>query len=236
MRFTILKDKKISTEEINELERQFTDFIYENTGLTPTFFIHEQDYTRVPTELDGDGDTKPTKAYFTALTNQVHASYGTYGTDSVVMLVHRDNWIFDGIWGTNFSNVYHQYHVHLCRFDSKNVANSLGTLYHEWMHSVDVLIKTHTGFDINTLFNKTACWVSWDQTLVHANRFTGCKETPFKYIRWKENVSALQAIAPHLQKAYKARKEMYLEPYKKTQLKVISIIRAWLNRKNGVKK
>jgi len=231
MRFLILKDKKITTEELNELERQFTDLVYEHTGITPTFFIQEEDYGRVPVEPDGDGDLKPTKAYTTALMNVVHSKYGTWGTDSVVMLVHQDNWKFTGIWGTNWSNIYHTYHVHLVRFDKKNIANTLGTLFHEWMHSLDALIKTHTGFDINTLFNQTKCWADWDSTMVHGNRFVDCKGTPYKYIKWKDNTEALVMIAPYLKQAYSRRKEMYLEPYRLVQLRVIDWLRSFLNKK-----
>lgn len=233
MRFLILKDKKITTEAWNELELQFTDLVFENTGLTPTYFIEEQEYTNVPTVADSDGDLKPTEAYMKALMKKVHDKYGDYGVDSVVMLVHRDNWIFTGIWGSNFSNQYYKYHVHLCRFDHKNVANSLGTLYHEWMHSLDVLIKTHTGVDINSYFKTTSCYVDWDATTVHGNRFKGCANTPYKYIRWKDNLDALRMIAPDLKKAYEVRKELYLTPLKTVQLRVISFLRGLINKKNG---
>lgn len=234
MRFCILKDTKITAKEMNTLETQFTDFIYANTGIMPEFYIEEQDYSYVPTVPDNDGDLKPTTDYFKALTKRVHDKYGDYGVDSVVMLVHRDNWVFTGIWGSNFSNVYYKYHVHLCRFDHKNVANSLGTLYHEWMHSLDALIKTHTGVDINTYFKNSKCFVSWDETSVHGNKYKGCKETPYSYIKWKDNTDALAMIAPDLRAAYKVRKELWLEPYKHVQLQFISWLRGILNKKNGV--
>jgi len=230
MRFLILKDKKITAEKVGELQRQFSDLIQEHTGLTVTFYVQEHDYTYVPTEPDGDGDLKPTVEYMKPLMAGVHKTYGTYGVDSVVLLVHQDNWVFDGIWGNNSSGVYYQYHVHLCRFDKKNIANSLGTLYHEWMHSLDVLVKTHTGIDINSYFKDTPCWVSWDSTLVHGNKFGGCL-SPYKYIKWKDNVSVLKTIAPNLKQAYKVRKELYLEPYKNVQLQVISWLRSFINKK-----
>lgn len=150
MRVLIIKDKKISEEHLHEVQRQFTDLVYKNAGLDPRYFTMTEDFSNVPTEPDGDGDLKPTKKYMTALMERVHDIYGTYGVDSVVMFVHRDNWVYEGIWGTNWSNLYYQYHVHLVRHDHRNLANSLGTLYHEWMHSLDALILTHTGVDINT--------------------------------------------------------------------------------------
>ena len=106
MRFLILKDTKITDAKLDELRKEFTDLVKGATGLSPVFFVDERDYTQVPTEMDGDGDLKPTKAYLTALTADVYKKYGTYGVDSVVMLVHQDNWVFDGIWGSNFSNIY----------------------------------------------------------------------------------------------------------------------------------
>lgn len=236
MRFVILKDPKITDTELEKLTTEFSTLVKQYTGLTPTFFIEHEDYTDVPTFIDTDGDVMPTNAYFKTLTDRVYAKYGTFGTDSVVMLVHRDNWVFKGIWGTNKSNVYHQYHLHLCRFDNKNMANSLGTLYHEWMHSLDALIKTHTGTDINQYFTSTKCFKDWDSTICHGNKFHTCKETPFSYIRWKENTDALAMIAPDLKKAYAIRKEMWLQPYKTVQLQVISWLRSLLNQKTINKK
>lgn len=234
MRALFLCDQKITDKELKTLTDEFAALVKTNTGITPMIFVQREDYTSVPTELDNDGDKKPTKAYFKGLTDTVYSKYGTYGVDSVIMLVHRENWVFDGIWGSNFSNLYRQYHVHLVRFDNKNAANSLGTLYHEWMHSLDALIKTHTGVDINKYFNTTKCYVSYDDTCVHGNRFIGCKETPYTYIRYKENTDVLAMIAPDLKRAYQARKELYYEPYKKTMVWAITQLRALLNVKNGV--
>ena len=236
MRLVILKDHKITDKEWSTLAKQFTDLVKQYTGITPTFFVESTDYTNVPTTVDNDGDIVPTNEYFKKVTDKVYTTYGTWGTDSVVMLVHSDNWVFKGIWGTNKSNIYHQYHVHLCRYDSKNTANSLGTLYHEWMHSLDALIKTHTGTDINQYFTSTKCFKDWDSTICHGNKFHTCKETPFSYIRWKENTDALAMIAPDLRAAYKVRKEMWLEPYKTVQLQVISWLRSLLNQKTINKK
>lgn len=229
MRFLILKDTLITTDDLHRLENEFVDFINEHTGLIPVFYVQEQDYSSVPTEEDQDGDLKPTKAYTTKLMNDVYAKYGNYGIDSVVMLVHRNNWVFDGIWGTNWSNLYHQYHVHLCRFDHKSLPNSLGTLYHEWMHSLDVLIKVHTGYDLTELFK-----VPYDKFIVHGGRPDKENTTQWKYIKWKDNTNALVAMAPYLKQAYQARKELYLAPYRAILLKVATTLRAILNRKNGV--
>jgi len=226
MRFLILKDTKISYEQLAKLELEFNAFIFKHTGLTPVFYVQEEDFSRVPTEADSDGDLKPTKAYVTALTNKVHVNYGNWGTDSVVMLVHRDNWIFKGIWGTNWSNIYRTYHVHLVRFDNLNVNNSLGTLYHEWMHSLDALVLTHAGFDVTKLFG-----MPYDKFIVHGGRPEKENTTEWKYIKWKDNSKAMELMAPYLKTAYARRKEMYLEPYRKVQLQVIDWLRGLLNKK-----
>jgi len=237
MRIVALADNLITDKELKTAQKEYAVWIESNTGEDVTWYTHRVDYSNVPTESDSDGDLKPSKSYTTNLMQkEVYDRYGTYGSDSIVLWVHRDNWIFKGIWGTNWSNIYRQYHVHLCRFDNVNAANTLGTLNHEVGHSFDALIKTHTGFDINVLFKDTKCYVDYDSTVIHGNRFHPCKETPFKYIRWKENADSLQKIAPHLRKAYAVRKELYLEPYKQVQLKVISWLRSLLNSKNGVPK
>ena len=230
----LLVDQKISDVQLKTLTTEFANLVKQYTDTTPMFFVQREDYTSVPTEADSDGDLKPTKKYLTALTDTVHSKYGTYGVDSVVMLVHRDNWVFDGVWGSNFSNTYRQYHVHLCRFDNRNEANSLGTLYHEWMHSLDALISTHTGVEIDNYFTNSKCFADWDATVVHGNKYRDCKDTPYTYIRWKDNTDALAMIAPDLRAAYQARKELYNEPYKKVMVWAITQLRALLNVKNGV--
>lgn len=231
MRFVVLLDQKIQVEDWHELERQFNDFVFEHTGLVPTFFIEKQDYTNVTTFIDHEGDTMPTHSYLKSVTDKVYAKYGTYGTDHIVMLVHLDNWIFKGIWGTNKSNIYHQYHVHLCRYDTKNINNSFGTLYHEWMHSLDALIATHTGFDVTPLFG-----VPYDKFICHGGRPDKEKTTKWRYIRHKENADALPLLAPHLARAYAKRRELYYQPYITVMKRTVDWLRAILNQKTITKK
>lgn len=174
------------------------------------------------------------------MADDVYKRYNEFGTDHIIMLVHSDNWIFKGIWGSNWSNIFHSYHFGLCRWDKKNMANSFGTLYHEVMHSLDALIKTTTGIEIDHLFNQTRCFFDWDATVVHGNRFRDCKETPYKYIRWKDNIDALAMIAPHLRNSYRKRQElhdkhigMYNTVISLAQ-KVIILFKASVNKKDGV--
>ncbi len=235
MKMLFLADVKITDAELSALQKEFTALVKQYTDIMPTYFIERKVFTNVPTEADSDSDLKPANYWMKGLTDMVYREYGTYGVDSVVVLVHRDNWVFDGIWGTNWSNKYHQYHVHLCRFDNKNVANSLGTLYHEWMHSLDVLIKVHTGVNVNDYFDEIKCFAGWDVSCVHGNKTIACKDTPYKYIRWKENTDALAMIAPDLRTAYQNRRTMDTQ---KTIIglleKVVVLYRALLNKKDGV--
>lgn len=235
MRLVIKADFKITDEQLTELERQFTDLYYEHAGITPRFFIERHDYSSVPTELDGDGDKKPTKAYITAITNDIYKRYNEFGTDHVILLVHQDNWIFDGIWGTNWSNVYHSYHVELCRFDKKNMANSLGTIYHEVMHSHDALIKTTIGVNVTKEMG-----FDWDRFAVHGGRPDKEFTTEWKYIRYKENTAALNRISKWLRESYQKRLDLHNKHIgmMKTVIalaqQVIILTRALINKKNGV--
>jgi hypothetical protein len=229
MRFLILKDKKISEEQLDELERQFTDLVYEATGLSPVFFVEERDYSHVPTESDSDGDLKPTRVYTTKMIDGVHKVYGDYGVDHVILLIHQDNWIFTGIWGVSYSYLFKKYHVEICRFDKKNMANSLGTLYHEVMHTFDALLKVEIGFDVNTL-NLAP---SYDKFVVHGGRPDQEGKMKWRYIRHKENTEALTIMAPHIKLAYQARKDKYNEPLRNVQKWVISFLRGYLNQKKG---
>ncbi len=72
MRFLILRDKQITTKQLDELQKQFYDLVNEHAGLSPVFYVEERDFSNIPTEADGDGDLKPTKAYMTALMAEVY--------------------------------------------------------------------------------------------------------------------------------------------------------------------
>lgn len=232
MRIAILKDVAINDKQFNGLTTEYAAFIEQHTGIRPTFFVHPFEYKAIPLIVDADGDHMPTMAWRSATVKTIFDKYNLYGVDHVVLLVHRDNWVFSGIWGTNWSNIYHGYQVHLCRFDHKNTANSFGTLYHEMMHSFDALIKVHTGVDIHQYFPQ------WDKFCVHGGRPDKEGTTQWKYIRWKENTEALAGIAPFLRQAYAKRLELF-NTQTGLMRQVISLatqLKALLNRKNGVPK
>jgi hypothetical protein len=105
----------------------------------------------------------------------------------------------NGIWGTNYSNIYHGYQVHYARYDRDNMANALGTLYHETMHSFDTVILTELGVNIAQMIGVS----NWDKDIIHG------KHPSYSYIRYKENLDALTYIAPYLKKAYAQRKARF---------------------------
>ena len=233
MRLLILKDQDITTEELDELQRQFTDLMYEHTSITPTYYVEEKDFSAVPLETDADGDTKPSYAYRKSLTDDIYKRYKEFGVDHIIMLVHRDNWTFKGIWGVNWSNLFHSYHFSLCRFDSKNVANSLGTVYHEVHHSFDALIATTLNININPILKVS----NYDAEITHG------KGQGWEYIRYKENTKSLETMSGYLRASYDKRQELHDEQVKGLQRSVISLLqqfillyRAVYNQKDGYPK
>jgi len=237
MRAVIKQDFKITTEESEELQRRLTDLYYENAGITPEFYIEQTDFSSYPTYIDSDGDIRPTNSYLKGITDEVHSRYGEFGTDHIVVLVHEDNWKSDtdttkGIWGTSYSNLWgRSYHLQYVRFDRDNEANQLGTLYHEIMHSHDALIKTTIGVDIDKI---TAFAPDWDRQVVHGGGVN------YSYMRYMDNLDALQYIAPYLRESYAKRKSLHVEE-NKTLYAIIALIQKFLikykavyNRKDGV--
>lgn len=231
MRAVILKDRDIPQDQLDQVLTDFTDFINEHTELTPRFFIEETNYNFYATYIDSDGDIRPTHTYLKAKTDEVFNKYGRYGTDHVFLLIHEDNWLSDtettkGIWGTNYSNIYHGYQVHYCRWDRDNIANSFGTMYHEMHHSFDALIGGMLDQDVNKLINVS----NWDRDITH-----GGKNPPWQYIRYRENTEALKFIAPLLKDAYQKRRDLYYLPVTLLD-RAIVLLQQLLYRKNGVKK
>ena len=251
MRLTILKDKKITDDQLDRLRSDFMSMF----PIRPTFFEHERDFSYYPTYPDSDGDLRPTNQFLVDETDFVHSKYGLWGTDHVFIFIHEDNWrssgknsltprikeellkehgyIKDkGIWGTNYSNIYHGYQVHYCRYDKDNPANALGTFYHEVMHSFDALIKTETGTNIAPLIPVA----DWDRSVVHG------QDSRYEYIRYKENIEVVDYIKPYLLKSYANRKARFDEQVglmtNVVQLlqTLVVLLRQQLNRKNGVNK
>ena len=230
MRSVVIIDLKIDKDEALALLDDFSEFFEKHTGIKHEFWVERRDFSIVPTMVESDGDLKPTPKYRTDLNNDVHSRYGDYGTDNVIMWVHEDNFLYKGIWGQNWSGIYHKHSFQLCRWDKDNDANTFGTLYHELMHSFDWVIKEETGFEIDTLFAKDKCFADWDSSWVHGNRHTDCKGD-FKYIgraTGRENAEALERIAIHLKDAFTIRKSKHFAPVRAAQWKLINALSTFL--------
>ena len=227
MRTLVKLDLKIDKDEALALLDDYADFIKEHTGIECEFYVERKDFSQVPTSPDSDGDLKPTSAYLKALEKEVHTRYRDYGVDNIVMWVHEENFLFSGIWGSNFSYFYHKYSTQLCRWDKDNSDNTFGTLYHEQMHSFDRLVLEELQIDVNKLFG-----YDWDAGAVHGagkwdyiGRRTG-----------RENTKALQQIAPYVLSALKKRKEKHDKDVGLLRqiVTILSTVVALLLKKNSV--
>ena len=201
MRTVVLKDHLIDKDECLALLDEYSKFIEKHTGIKCEWYVEGYDFSRVPTVPDSDGDLKPTREYRKSLETDVHNRYGDYGVDNIVMWVHEKNFVFKGVWGTNWSYNFYKYSFQLCRWDKDNPANSFGTLYHEQAHSFDAVCMKEIGFDVRN----TLGVLDYDRDVVHG------KSESWDYIRYQENTLALNLIAPYLTKAYQSRKDKHLK-------------------------
>lgn len=229
MRILIKKDKRISSGELALLTGNYTRFIEKHTGIKPVFYVEEQSYEKTP--KDGD---RIEKSFLKEMTDDIYERYNEFGVDHVIVLVHYDNWVFPGIWGTNWSNVFHSYHVSLCRWDQKQ-ANSFGTLYHEMLHSFDALIYTMIGVDVSKEMG-----IDWDKFIVHGGRPDKEGTTRWEWVNYKQNTEALEYVAPWLRDSYEKRRSLHEEHislYKKLisiAQKLIVLLRKQQAIKDGV--
>lgn len=227
MRLVLLRDSKIKDTELKTLTDSFTEIYKTNTGIVPEFFIETTDFTTYPFYLDEDGDGRLAESYVKEKVGGIYKRYGDVGTDHVVFLIHRDNWKLTGLWGSNFSGKYYNYQVQVCRFDHRNSANALGTLYHEVHHSHDAFVYMMLGVNLEDYIKVK----DWDN-------ITHGLEKPWDYIRWKENQEALKIVAPVLKKAYAKRKELYntnvslMQQVINLAQQVIVLQRALINKKS----
>lgn len=219
MKFLILNDQEIKRAQSERVDQEFTDLLQTHAGFTPLYIYENYDFSSYEKELGTDGDEHLTDRYLRNVLKPIYTKYKE-SIDHVILQVHQDNWHLTGIWGTNYSNVYHGYQVHVCRFDTGNVANSLGTRYHEFMHSPDAIIKTYLGIDIAKLIGVP----SWDKFCVHGGRPDMVGKYPYQYIRYKENTDALAFSAVYLRQAYKKRHDLYDIQRITMQTKLIGIL------------
>ena len=240
MRNIILLDTKIPDEQFASWRKEDIEFWNKYLGVTPTYVVLRQDYTEYPTFVDSDGDIRPTNGYLQSLNDFVTSMCGEFGMDFILVVIHKDNWRSDppgagGIWGTNYSYHFGKQTLQYCRWDSKNTANSFGTLYHERHHSLDAIIKQELGVVVEPLLGVPVG--KYDAGITHG------KIEPWKYIRTKENTDSLVKMKPLLLKAFAKRRERQQLENSNEQNVVSRVInylsyiyRMKLNEKVGVKK
>jgi len=240
-------DNDISDEQVREWKLEFKSFIKEHLEITPTFHIERWDFDTYPTFRDSDNDLRPTASYLKSLSNHVEETYGDSAFDHVFIFIAEKNWRSGGdlyrkllgdpnakgIWGTNYSMVYGNLHLHYCRWDERNMANTFGTAYHEWTHSLDSLVKVETGVNVAPLIKVD----SYDRDMTHG------AAPHFDYIQYKENTNALKLLQIYIREAYDKRRQVHLKRLKnerdgllRTYLGLLRRkLRILLNKKNGVR-
>ena len=230
MRSVAIIDLKIDKDEALALLDEYSEYIEKHTGMEHEFWVERRDFSQVPTTIDSDGDVKPSIAYREKLFKDVHSRYGDDGTDNVIMWVHDDNFIYKGIWGTNWSYWYGTYSIHLCLWQKSKV-NTFNTLFHEQAHSWDRLILEEIGIDIEPLAEGQLGLTDfdYDRDFVHGNssRFPYIGKKGFTREN-KDTVSMLKFLAPYLRRAYAVRKERHFAPVKEAQWTLIRALSKWL--------
>lgn len=240
MRNVILLDNKVTDKQFQDWKKEDAVFWNTHIGVTPSYGVMRYDFSTYPTFIDSDGDIRPTDKYLQSLNDLVTGIHGEFGVDFILVAIHKDNWRSDpsgpgGIWGTNYSYHFGKQTLQYCRWDSKNQANTFGTLYHERHHSLDALIKQELGVVVEPLLGVPTG--KYDSCITHG------KCEPWKYIRHNENTESLRKMKPLLQKSFAKRRERQRLIDSKEQnviSRVMSLVayllRMKLNEKNGVKK
>lgn len=195
MRLLILKDKLIPDGKLKKVEEELAYFYRHYAGDNLTFKQEERDFTNLPVQDYGGGDLGISKKFINEQAKDIKQRYADE-IDLVMFLVYEDNWkpIADTrIWGWNISYPVYGYEIEQCRWDKKNEANTFGTMYHEIAHSHDTFIYRNAGKRIDKILGLSR-W-GWDEGVVHG------KNEKYKYIRYKENTDALEAIGGYLKEA-----------------------------------
>lgn len=233
MRHVILLDNKITDRSYEKWKAEDTAFWKEHLGVTPQYWVIRQDYSEYPTYIDEDWDARPTPQYLQSLNDMVTSKYGDFGTDFIMVMVHRDNWRSPSIWGTNYSYRFGKQCLEYCRWDSRNSANTFGTAYHERHHSFDAICKQEVGVDVKPLVGVT----DWDRCITH-----GKCEDEWGYIRWKENTKSVTKIAEPLRAAFAKRQERHDESVGKQKTligllqKLVYLLKMQVNQKEVIPK
>jgi hypothetical protein len=207
-------------EELSEAVRQLKE-MYAKVGIE--IAVSEEEYywgdpKEAPRkelwEVYYDGYWGMKQSFLSSLVREIETRYGKK-FDHIVIAMDARNWYGDvpdnKVWGWNISAGILGYDVQQCRVDTVSrrketrIANTLGTIYHELMHShVHYPYRVFTGAKIErNLKSRGYTTTDWTEQVVHG---TGPE---WEYIRHKENQDALKAIAPVLKACYEVRKRQH---------------------------
>lgn len=203
MKILLLLDNKIEEKQVNEVIAELVELYEKNCDVTLTFLKERRDFSDVPKEWYDSDSEGIKKSYIEEETKKLYGKYQE-AIDSVVFFVHKDHWNLTGVWGWNLSKVFNGYSVQQCRFDNRNLVNSIGTLYHELHHDHDTFIYTYTGKRVEDVVKV----VDWDDDVTHGGRYSGTTYG-WKYIRNDENQESLKLIAPLLRAAIAKRRTIW---------------------------
>jgi hypothetical protein len=196
---------KIREDQLAQVKKEVSAIYKKNTDVTVKFHEEWKDFTTYPKEVYWGGYEGLQRSYIQQATKEINSRWHEE-IDNVVFFIHRDNWNLNGVWGWNHSAQFNGYGVQQCRFDNRNIVNSIGTLYHEMMHDHDTFVYTYTGKHIAPLINVA----SWDNFAVHGGRDTGEEgKDGWKYIRYNENQHALKDIASVFLEALHKRRSLF---------------------------
>lgn len=209
MRTIILCDNTIPEEEMQETLAEFKK-IYKKVGIDCTFDIQREDMSDLPFDEYRNNSLGITKSYLKSRANALKAQYN-YRYDFVLFWVAHNHYKpqKQNIWGWAVAGGF--YEILQCRFETRKgrskeniIANSLGTLYHEMMHTHDSTLFRYKRLHAEDYVGLPRGM--WDDCVVHG------KCGGYKYIgreNGMENQEALEAIAPYLKKALQVRKDRH---------------------------
>lgn len=217
MNILLLLDNDIAESQVDEVTAALVDLYKKNCDVTLNFTRERRDFSAVPKEWYDNETEGIKKSFIEAETKKIYKKYAE-AIDSVVFFVHRDHWNLTGVWGWNLSKIFNGYSVQQCRFDTKNLVNSIGTLYHELHHDHDTFIYTYIGQRVEDIVGVK----DWDDDVTHGGRYSGTTYG-WKYIRNNENQQSLVAIAPYLREAIKKRRVIWSTKEEKYK-KIISLL------------
>jgi hypothetical protein len=194
----LLVDNKIRQDQLDQTKKEVGAIYKNNTGVTVKWHEERRDFTSYPKEVYWGGYEGLQTSYISQVTKEINSRWHEE-IDCVVFFIHRDHWNLNGVWGWNHSATFSGYGVQQCRFDSRNVANSIGTLWHEMHHDLDTFCFTYTGQRVETFVDVP----NWDNSITHG------EHPAWSYIRHKENQDSLKRIAPLFVAALEKRRALF---------------------------